>query len=116
MDSGDLWGSICATDELLKQSLKESRKRGMEWAQKQAHYYTVKARAAFRMKGEGESASFISMVLKGIPEVNEAMLERDAAEVSYENAREARNVYKKEIDTMREQLAREWSQAGRSDT
>lgn len=111
MNSEDLWGSICATDELLKQSLKESRRRGMEWAQKQAHYYTVKAKAAYKLKADGESASFIAQVLKGIPEVNAAMLERDAAEVSYENAREARNVYKKEIDTMREQLAREWTQA-----
>ena len=112
MDGGDLWGEIVRTDALLQQALKESRKRGMEWAQKQAHYYTIKAKAAFRLKGEGESASMIAMVLKGMPDVNAAMLERDAAEVSYENAREARNVYKKEIDTLREQLAREWAQSG----
>ena len=111
MDGADLWGEICATDEQLRKALKESRKRGMEWAQKQAAYYTIKAKAAFKLKADGESASFIAQVLKGMPDVNAAMLERDAAEVSYENAREARNVYKKEIDTMREQLAREWAQA-----
>ena len=109
--SGDLWGEILATDEQLREALKLSRKRGMEWAHANARYYTVKAKAAFKMKADGESASFISMVLKGMPEVNAAMLERDAAEVSYENAREARNVYKKEIDTLREQLSREWTDA-----
>ena len=108
---GDLWGEIVATDERLREALKESRKRGMDWANKQAHYYTVKAKAAFKLKADGESASFIALVLKGLPDVNAAMLERDAAEVSYENAREARNVYKKEIDTLREQLSREWTDA-----
>lgn len=109
MDSGDLWGEIVATDEQLRKALKESRKRGMEWARANAHYYTVKAKAAFKLKADGESASFIALVLKGLPDVNEALLERDASEVGYENAREARNVYKKEIDAMREQLAREWA-------
>lgn len=109
MNGEDLWGEILATDDSLRDALKQSRTRGLEWAQKNAHYYTVKAKAAFKLKADGESASFIAQVLKGIPEVNQALLERDAAEVSYENAREARNVYKKEIDTLREQLSREWT-------
>ena len=111
MDGNDLWGEILTTDEALRDALKQSRIRGNEWARKNAHYYTVKAKAAFKLKAEGESASFIALVLKGLPEVNAALLERDAAEVGYENAREARNVYKKEIDTLREQLSREWTDA-----
>jgi hypothetical protein len=35
-----------------------------------------------------------------------------AAEVEYENAREARNVWKKKLDTLREQYSREWGKAG----
>lgn len=108
----DLWGEILNTMEALEWALRESRKRGNEWAQANAEYYTVKSQTAFRLRDEGMSASMIALVLKGDKAVNMAMLKRDAAEVSYENAREARNIYKKRLDTLREQMAREWTQSG----
>lgn len=108
----DLWGEIQRTEADLETALRESKKRGAKWAQAKAHYYTVKAEEAWLLKQTGESASFVALVVKGQPRVAEAMLSADAAEVEYENAKEARNVYKKKLDTLREQYAREWSQAG----
>ena len=107
-----LWAEIEETMRLLDLALAESAKRGQAWVQAQAHYYGVKARTVYQMEAEGQSASMIALKIKGEPSVNEAMAARDAAQVEYENAREARNVYKKKLDTLREEYAREWNRAG----
>lgn len=107
-----LWADIEDTMRLLDLALEESKSRGQKWVAAQAHYYSVKARTVYAMEAEGMSASMIALKIKGEPEVNEAMAARDAAQVEYENAREARNVYKKRLDTLREEYAREWSRAG----
>lgn len=107
-----LWAEIEDTMRLLDLALAESKTRGNAWVQAQAHYYSVKARAVYAMEAEGMSASMIALKVKGEPDVNEAMRARDAAQVEYENAREARNVFKKKLDTLREEYAREWSRAG----
>lgn len=109
----DLWGEIERCQQWTERALSESKERGERWAQAEAAYCTVKAEAAYRLEGEGKSASMIAMVLKGQPEVNAAMLERDRAYVEHRNAQEAVNVYKKKLDTLREQYAREWGQEGR---
>lgn len=108
----DLWDEIQETMRLLDIALAESGKRGRAWVKAQAEYYSVKARTVYQMEAEGQSASMIALKIKGEPSVNEAMEARDAAMVEYENAREARNVYKKKLDTLREEYAREWGRAG----
>lgn len=107
-----LWAEIEETMRLLDLSLAESKKRGHAWVLAQAHYYSVKARTVYAMEAEGMSASMIALKIKGEPSVNEAMAARDAAQVEYENAREARNVFKKKLDTLREEYQREWGRAG----
>lgn len=108
----DLWGEIVETQELLDLALAEAKKRGREMVAAEAHYYTVKSETAYRLKEEGQAVSFIAMVIKGEPDVCDAMTAYHARQVEYENAREARNVYKKRLDTLREQYQREWSQSG----
>jgi hypothetical protein len=61
---------------------------------------------------EGYSASAISLLIKGEPEVNSAMQEYRDWEVLYKNAVEAVNVYKRKLDVLREEYDREWSRAG----
>lgn len=107
-----LWAEIEDTMRLLDMALAESKARGAAWVSAQANYYSIKAQTVYALEAEGMSAAMIALKIKGEPAVNEAMRERDAAQVEYENAREARNVYKKKLDTLREQYAREWSRAG----
>lgn len=109
---GDLWQEIRETQRLLELALSESKRRGEAMVRAEARYYTAKAQASFAMKEEGVPVTFIQTVVKGVPEVTEAMTAYHAAQVEYENAREGRNVYKKKLDTLREQYSREWSQAG----
>ena len=109
---GDLWGEIQECMRLLDLALAEAKKRGDAKVRAEAEYYTAKAQVAFALKEDGYPVTLIEMVTKGVPEVAEKMTAYHAAQVEYENAREARNVYKKKLDTLREEYAREWSRAG----
>ena len=110
-----LWNEIEEVTRLLDMSLKEAKERGAKCVLAEAEYYSAKANAAFAMKADGMSGTMISIVIKGHPMVVDKMLEYHAAQVEYENAKEARNVYKKKLDTLREQYQREWSQSGMRD-
>lgn len=109
---GDLWQEIRETQRLLELALSESKRRGEVMVRAEAEYYTAKAEASFALKEEGVPVTFIQTVIKGVPEVCEAMTRYHAAQVEYENAREGRLVFKKRLDVLREQLQREWSEAG----
>jgi hypothetical protein len=106
-----LWEQMKSCMRMLDTALLECKDRGSRMVACKARYYSVKSQHAFQMREKGFPVTFIQDVIKGVPEVNEAMSEYNAAEVEYENAREARNVVKKKLDTLREQYAREWSQA-----
>ena len=107
-----LWEQIGHCMKMLDTALLECKQRGAAMVKAKADYYTVKAKASFSMKEDGYPVTFIQTVIKGVPEVNEAMTAFNAAEVEYENAREARNVWKKKLDTLREQYTREWGREG----
>lgn len=106
-----LWEQITECRRMLDTALRECKERGGRMVKAKAEYYSVKAEKAFEMREQGYPVTFIQDVLKGIREVNEAMSAYNAAEVEYENAREARNVWKKHLDTLREQYSREWAAA-----
>ena len=115
MDSGydlPLWEQIRHVMSMLDTALLECKKRGQAMVAAKAAYYTAKAEAAFRLREEGHPVTFIQEVLKGEADVCAAMMEYNAAEVEYENAREARNVLKKKLDTLREEYTREWGATG----
>lgn len=109
----DLWSEITDAMALLDRALKEAKDRGAAMVLAEAEYYSAKAEAVYRLKGDGMPATLVMAVVKGEQEVAEKMAAYHAAQVEYENAREARNVYKKKIDTLREQYARDWGAAGR---
>ena len=113
---GDLWGEICAVMGMLDTALLEAKKRGEAMVLAEAEYYSAKAEAVYSLKGDGMPATLVMAVVKGEQEVAEKMAAFHAAQIEYENAREARNVYKKKLDTLREQYAREWGRAGTRDT
>ena len=115
MDELPLWEQIKECHRMLDVALKECKERGRRMVDCEARYYTVKAEESFRLLEEGYANTLIQTVIKGVPRVSEAMSEYHAAQVEYENAREARNVWKKKHDALREQYAREWGAAGTED-
>ena len=113
MSALDLWSEICETKRLLSLALAESKSRGWKSNEAEANYYTVKDYRVRELLDEGFSGTVIQMIIKGEPEVNAAMRDFHDKQVEYKNAVEAVNVYKKWLDTLREQYQREWGQAGR---
>ena len=111
-----LWEQIGHCMRMLDTALLECKTRGASMVEAEARYYTAKARESFELLEAGHANTYIQTVIKGRPNVCEAMSAYHAAQVEYENAREARNVWKKKLDTLREQYQREWSQAGQGDT
>lgn len=98
--------------DLLDRALLECKERGMVMVAAEAEYYSAKSEAIYALKEDKMPATLIVAVVKGTMAVAPKMMAYHAAEVEYENAREARNVYKKKLDVLREQYQREWSQAG----
>lgn len=109
----DLWGEIQETKSSLDLALKACKERGLERSRLEAHYYSVKDRRVVELKDQGCTATEISLRIKGDPAVNQAMRAFHDADVGYDNAREAINVYKKIHAFYCEQYAREWGQSGR---
>lgn len=94
--------------ELMFSCPAEIQKLGEELARAEAEYQQVKARVALRMKLNGETATYIQMVIKGDDEVNEALFRRDCAQSNYEAAKESLNVYKLDLRVVEAQIEREF--------
>ena len=111
MSEAPLWEQISEALGMLDTALLECKERGQRMVACKAEYYTAKAQAAFDLREQGYPVTFIQDVLRGMPEVSKAMTAYNQAEIEYENAREARQVWKKHLDTLREQYSREWAAA-----
>ena len=107
-----MWAEIQETQASLDLALAKAKQRGLEMNIAEAHYYTVKDNRVRELIEEGKSGTVIAMIIKGEPDVNEAMKRFHDYQVLYKNACEAINVYKKRLDTLREEYEREWSRAG----
>ena len=111
MGAFDIWDEIQECSRMLDVALEQAKKRGYQMVEAEAACYTAKTRTAYQMERDGKSASFIGMVIKGMPGVSEAMELYHRREVEYRNANEAIMTYKKQLDMLREQYAREWGAA-----
>lgn len=112
-ESVPLWLRIEECIRLIDLALKEAKRRGRVLVEKEAAYYTAKAVAAFSLKESGEAVTFIQTVIKGVPEVSEAMSEYHAAEVEYKNANEAIQAMKLKLRVLENEQQRDWEQAKR---
>ena len=112
MDSAPLWVQIDQTLALLDVALEECKNRAAEYARAEVGYQKTKAKRALEMKADNMPVTLIEMVVKGDDEVAPKLLDRILAEALYDHAREARNVYKRKLDTLREEYQRQWGRAG----
>lgn len=110
-----MWAEIQETLSNLDLALSEAKARGLEYSRAEAAYYSVKDRRVRELMDEGLSATAIGMVIKGEPEVSEALKHYHDMEVLYTNAKEAVNVYKLRLRVLENQYEREWSRAGMRD-
>ena len=97
--------------DMLEVALSESVKRGLALAEAERDYRIALAEKMLILRGESQPATLVGDLARGDREVAMAKFNRDCAEAVYDSSREAINVYKKEIDVLREQIEREWSRA-----
>jgi hypothetical protein len=107
----DMIGEVFRKSELLETALAESGKRGRVLAEAERAYRVALAKKILLLREDGFPATLIGDLAKGDDEVARLKLDRDCAEAVYDSSREAINVYKKEIDVLREQIDREWKNA-----
>lgn len=94
--------------ELMKRASAELKERGVAAAIAEAEYQAAKAKTALALKAEGLSATLIQLVIKGCDDVAPLLLARDCAQVDYDSAREALNVYKLDARLLEAQIDREY--------
>ena len=96
---------------MLETALSEAGKRGRDMSEKEQKYRVALAEKILELRDGGYPATLIGDLARGDKTVAKLKFERDCAEVIYDNAREAINTYKKNIDVLREQIEREWQHA-----
>ena len=97
--------------EMLEVALKESGKRGKAAAEAEREYRIALASKILELRDKGFPATLIPDVARGDKTVAGLKFDRDVSQVVYDNAKEAINAYKKQIDILREQIDREWKNA-----
>lgn len=97
--------------EMLEVALKECKTRGRAAAEAERAYRVALAEKILTLREKGMPATLIGDLARGDKEVAMLKLDRDCSEVVYDNAKEAINVYKRQIDVLREQIEREWNHA-----
>lgn len=94
--------------DALERATAAYRRSGNEAAKAEADYQSAKARRALQLKAEGNSAAMIALRIKGDPEVNGYLMQRECARALYEADRELINTIKLTIRVKEAQLEREY--------
>lgn len=94
--------------DLMKRASEALKERGIALAKAEAEYQTAKHSRSIAMKAEGNSATMIQLLIKGDERVSAAMFARDCAQVEYDSAKEALNVYKLDARLLEAQIDREY--------
>ena len=108
MAISDPISEVFRRSELLEVALKECKTRGQAAAEAERAYRVALAEKMLLLREGGLPATLIGDVARGDKDVARLKFERDCSEVVYDNAKEAVNCYKKQIDVLREQIDREW--------
>lgn len=105
-----------ALNEALAQNraaIDSMREAGIEKAKANAMYRAMLAACLLRYRADGKlPATLLKDIAKGDTRVSDAAFKAECAEAEYEACREEVMLHKRECDVLREQIAREYSQAG----
>ena len=104
----DLYDELQAKTRQLDASIKQLRKNGTEYAQKERDYKVLLRGECLKLRDEGMAIGMIDKTCYGIPAVANARFERDIAEVVYEANKEAIQAIKLQMRLIESQLQREW--------
>lgn len=104
-----------ALDDAMEQAFAandESRRKGVALATANARFRALRASEELKLKAQGMPATLAHDSVYANEEVNRAAMLAEVAQSDYDAEREAVLLHKREADIIREQIAREWQQAG----
>lgn len=112
-DGFTLQRSLEEAFETADELLEKMHELGYARAEAERNYRIAKQeRILFERNQKNTPVSIINDVVKGYVDIAELKLKLDCAEADYSANYEALLFWKKRIDSYREQMQREWSQAG----
>lgn len=104
----ELYEELDSKKKQLDASIKQLRKNGTEYAQKERDYKVLLRTECLKLKEEGMAIGMISLTCYGIPSVAEARFRRDIAKTVYEANQEAIASLKLQMRLIENQIQREW--------
>ena len=108
MSGQDLMLDLQAKVTLLDKTLQPLGKRGSDYAQAEQDYRIALAKNIAVERADGTPVTIISDICRGDKEIALAKFQRDVAEITYDAAKEACNVYKLQLRLLENQIDREY--------
>lgn len=105
----DLFLNMQEKTRLLDTALNHLGKRGRAYAEAEREYRVELNKEILKERDKGTPVTVISDICRGKPQVADKKFARDVAESMYKAALEAINIYKLEVNLLREQIDREWN-------
>lgn len=110
----DLINDIQGLIKSLDTALAAFRKRGEEAASTERDYRVELSKKILIERDKGTPVTIISDICRGSREIADLKFKRDVAEVVFDSAKEAINVYKLKLKVYEAQLDREWNSGGKT--
>ena len=108
----DLLQEIQSKTKQLDLSIKQLRKSGTDYAEKERTYKILLRQECLKLRDEGMAIGMIDKTCHGIQVVADARFERDVAESVYKANLEAINSIKLQLRIIENQIQREWGNNG----
>ena len=109
MNGYDLFKKLNETISNLETALNALSKRGREYAESEKNYRIALSKSMLLAHKNGVPATILTDICRGKEKIANLRFERDVKETLYKSSIEAINVYKLEINLLREQIDREWN-------
>ena len=111
MSGQDLIVELQSKVALLDKALQQLGNRGRTYAQAEQDYRVALAKKIAIEREKSTPVTIISDICRGDKDIALAKFQRDVAEITYDSAKEAINVYKLQIRVLENQIDREWRYA-----
>ncbi len=108
MSGQELFEELSEKTKLLDTALTHFGKRGRIYANAHAKYRMELSKEILAEREKGTPVTIVSDVCRGKTTIADLCMKRDIAEAMYKAAQEAINVYKLEVNILREQIDREY--------
>ena len=95
----------------LHRSMEKMYSNGVNYAEKTKEYRTILAQTILVLKSNGMQISILDKVAKGQEQVAQAEFEMMTAEVLYKSSQENIMLQKKLLDSVEEEIKREWNRS-----